>query len=74
MVLKDIEWPDHLSIERKGNCKSWSAYLWKKAHYMYFIFTEIQISPKEEMEVNSLLLIIKVTSLNINKREKKNEI
>ena len=44
---------------QKGNCKSWSTYLWREGPF-YFTFSEIQISPKEEMEVNPLLLMIKV--------------
>ena len=39
----------------------------------YFTFSEIQISPKEEMEVNSLFLIIKakLTATTFQQQEKK---
>ena len=30
-----FEWRDQLSMKRKGNCKSWSAYLWRKIHMLY---------------------------------------
>ena len=42
----------------------------------YFTFSEIQISPKEEMEVNSLFLIIKakLTATTFQQQEKKKNI
>ena len=47
LVLKDIECPDQLGTKRIGNCKSWSDYLWRKAHYTSH-------SVKEEMEFKSM--------------------
>ena len=41
---------------------------------LYFIFSEIKIFPKEEMEVNSLLLIIKakLPARTLHEQDKKN--
>ena len=43
-----IEWPDQLSMKRKGNYKS---ALTAEERSTHLTFGEIQISPKEEMEV-----------------------
>ena len=50
-----------------------SAYLEERSKY--FTFSEIQISPKEEMEVSSLFLIIKakLPARALHHQEKKNE-
>ena len=54
-MLKDIEWPDQLSTKRKGIASQPTS----EERSTYFTFSEIQISPKEEMEVNSQFLIFK---------------
>ena len=48
----------------------------KKDPLYQFILSEIQISPKEEMEVNSLLLIIKakLPAKTLYQQEKNNEV
>ena len=56
-MLKGIEWLDQLSTKRKGNLQ---VSLSSEERSTRFTFSEIQITPKEDMAVNSLFLIIKV--------------
>ena len=57
-MLTDIEWPDQLSTKRKGNNFASQPTSEERSRYLNTC-SEIQISPKEDMEVNSLFLIIK---------------
>ena len=46
-MLKDIEWPDQFRTKEKGTASQSTS----KKRSTYFAFSEIHISPKEEMEV-----------------------
>ena len=57
LVLKNIEWPDQLSMKRQGNCKS--TYLWRWVHILYIHLNTNLFKRGEGIEVNSPFLFIK---------------
>ena len=66
-----IEWPDQLSMKRKGNCKS--AYCWRKVHTLD-IRWNTNLSKRGDGSLNSLFLILRPSyqlEHCITKRKKK---
>ena len=55
------------SVKRKGNCKSWSAYLWRKVHILY-IQWNTNLSKRED---GSLIIKAKLTATTFHQQEKK---
>ena len=53
--------------ERKGNCKSWSAYLWRKVHILY-IQWNTNLSKRGD---GSLIIKAKLTATTFHQQEKK---
>ena len=72
-LLKDIEWPDQLSMKWKEKGIASHDQRTSEERSTYFTFSEIQISPKKEMEVNTLFLIIKakLPATTFHQQEKK---
>ena len=74
LVLTDIEWSDHLSTKKKGIASQPTSE--ERSRYLS-TRSEIQISPKEHLEVTSLFLIIKAKlparALHHQEKKKMNE-
>ena len=58
-------------MERKGNCKSWSAYLWRKVHILY-IQWNTNLSKRGDGSYSLFLIIkAKLTATTFQQQEKK---